>query len=298
MEELRKQFIKAIGLYFPFEVGKRTIVRRYVKKILNGSVKCKPDKIIVNRNGLKYDLSMCEEIDLWLYFTGWWEKADCQVAIKSLTKNCTIFDVGANIGSFALLAGKKIEAKGKVFAFEPNQNTLSKLKRNIAINDFDNISVINKALSDKIGEAQLFLPKSGKAGAASLHNEWLKSGGHLAGNDSYNSIPISTVTLDNFCRDNNIDNLDFIKIDVEGSEPAVLLGGQKTLKSLKSRLMLEYNEKALLAAGWKGAHFLELIWDMGYRTFKRKLLTTTLYPVTSEQHISGDCNLHCIPKRD
>lgn len=63
----------------------------------------------------------------------------------------TIFDIGANIGYYTLLAESLVGPEGRVFAFEPHPENYEKLKENIEVNGYTNCYLINKAVSDKSG---------------------------------------------------------------------------------------------------------------------------------------------------
>lgn len=143
-------------------------------------------------------------------------------------------DIGANVGKFSILVGKKLGENGKVFAFEPEINNLKILKKNILINKIKNIEIIPLACSDKKGFADFFIDLN-------------SSGGHsLYKNKSSKKISIETDTIDHFLKNNNIKKVDLVKIDVEGAEILVLKGAKETLKKNHPKIIFEaWNEDYL-----------------------------------------------------
>jgi FkbM family methyltransferase len=75
----------------------------------------------------------------------------------SLAEGDTVIDIGANFGSFTVLASKKVGRTGRVIAFEPNPDVCERLKHNVAINALSNIEVRNEAVCGQDGEIVLLL---------------------------------------------------------------------------------------------------------------------------------------------
>ncbi|SFK33377.1 FkbM family methyltransferase [Methylorubrum salsuginis] len=71
----------------------------------------------------------------------------------------TVIDIGANFGSFTVLAARKVGPTGRVIAFEPNPDVCARLARNVAINALGNVAVRNEAVAGEDGEILLLLQK-------------------------------------------------------------------------------------------------------------------------------------------
>ncbi len=147
-----------------------------------------------------------------VYF-GLHEFADMGFVLHMLRAGDLFVDIGANIGSFTILAAKV--AGAEVIAFEPDANTVATLKRNIAANEVaPRVAVHTSALGDR--EQEL----------------WFTSGmdtiNHVADADTPGAVRVHGTTLDTVLA-GRVPML--IKIDVEGHEPAVVAGAQKTLAS-------------------------------------------------------------------
>jgi len=132
-----------------------------------------------------------------------------------------LFDVGANKGEFTkrILESWKGK-KAKLFVFEPSQKTYAMLQR--AIPASASVHLINKGLSDKAGKVELYYDREG-SGLASVYPRDLSY--HNINFSDHETIDLTT--LDIFCEENKIEFIDFLKLDVEGHELSVLLGGKK-----------------------------------------------------------------------
>lgn len=137
------------------------------------------------------------------------EKDSENVMLAHLSPGDAVWDVGANIGWFSLLAARAVGQAGAVTAFEPSATNAVWLERNAARNRLE-ITVVRAAVSDASGWARFDASSS--------------LGGHLtAGGGDV----VSTVTLDAWADKHGSPS--FIKIDVEGAEVAVLNGGSRLL---------------------------------------------------------------------
>jgi FkbM family methyltransferase len=158
--------------------------------------------------------------------------------IYSVDYKWYFFDVGANVGDYSKLLSLNFK-KSHVYSFEPNPITFNVLKENL--NSFSNIVFINKAVSKGIDRLDLFTYRENKtSGHASLEKEVFDQ---LYLRNDLEKFKVSAITLNLFTQENYIPNIDFIKIDTEGHEMDVLLGGLSLLKENKiSIIQFEFNE--------------------------------------------------------
>lgn len=145
----------------------------------------------------------------------------------------TVFDVGANIGVFTVLLAKQ---GAKVFSFEPNPDSCSRLSRNVATNNLsDRVRVFPTALGDKHGTGKLCVINGGTTGGMIAP---------LNGN-SASGVEVPIATLDEVASSLSPSTIDLMKIDAEGSEVAILRGGEQTLDRVQ-RIIVEYHSRELL----------------------------------------------------
>lgn len=124
-----------------------------------------------------------------------------------------VLDVGAHIGMFTCLAGLVVGNGGKVYAFEPLKEFAEIIKKNVELNGLNNVVIVKKALGDQERLASM--------------------NGILVTNDEGD---VQVTTLDRFVQENGVDRVDFLKMDVEGYERKVLLGGLESLRKFKPRM--------------------------------------------------------------
>lgn len=138
------------------------------------------------------------------------------------TSEAVVFDVGANKGLWSRALLKQGGARvARVFAFEPSRHNWPDIE---AIAD-PRLSLIKMAVSDQIGEAELFSDAPG-SGLASLSQRNLDHVGlEMAGQEV-----VALTTLDAFCAEQGIARIDFLKLDIEGHELAALKGARDLLE--------------------------------------------------------------------
>jgi FkbM family methyltransferase len=134
-----------------------------------------------------------------------------------------VFDVGANVGSYSLLASRLCGPSGKVVAFEPLPANLEYLNRHIVANALTNVVVVPAAVSDHRGRA-------------AFHGTQDRVTSRLA---SDGDIQVDCVTLDELVAVSELPPPDCIKIDVEGEEAAVLRGAATIVQTKRPIIFLE-----------------------------------------------------------
>lgn len=139
-------------------------------------------------------------------------------------KQVTVFDVGANVGTYSILLHNIFKEKAQVFSFEPSVKTYRKLVENTR--QLPGITVHNFGMGSEDATLTLFSNKD-ESGLASVYHRKLD---HLD-IDMNKTEEIEIKTIDGFCNQNNISHIHFLKIDVEGHEMKVLEGAKKIIGS-------------------------------------------------------------------
>lgn len=140
------------------------------------------------------------------------------------------FDIGANVGEYTASIFDIAESMGghrsDVHCFEPSPATFSKLQSAMAKYQSEGkVFCINAGLSDLNGTRDLYIKEEG-SGINSFYNRRLEGLGI-----SYSGCEtVKVITVDNYCRENDISHIDFMKVDVEGHELAVMRGATEMLK--------------------------------------------------------------------
>jgi FkbM family methyltransferase len=158
------------------------------------------------------------------------EKAETRFLQSLLKRAERVVDIGANIGWYSVLAAAAMEGRGRVFAFEPNATVLPYLRANA---DGKEVQVDTRALSDRQGPADFFCSDSSDL-SSSVRQTGLRT-------------IVQAVRLDDLDFGGRVD---FVKLDVEGSELAVLRGGREFReRTPKAIWMIEADEELLADAG-------------------------------------------------
>jgi FkbM family methyltransferase len=136
-----------------------------------------------------------------------------------------IIDIGAAFGFYTILASKMIGPKGKVIAIEPQPESFQMLNSNIKLNKLNNVKTLNYAVYSNETKLQLY-------SSYSVLPE-------RAGNNTSDYIEINCNKLDNLISQiEKIDKVNWIKIDVEGTELEVLKGAHNILSKNKDIALL------------------------------------------------------------
>lgn len=188
-----------------------------------------------------------------LILTGEHEPATTDLINKQVKHGMSVFDLGANIGWFTLILSRLVGNSGHVYSFEPDPNLFKILKENIELNKLNNVSVFQLAISNHTGFGKFSL------------NEIQDGDNRLESNSmSMNSIDVEITTLDEFCKKHNA-NVDFIKMDIQGSEPRVLDGMKNVvLENPKLMMVTEFYQPALIDVGNSPKHFLDDLEKNGF----------------------------------
>ena len=225
--------------------------------------------------------------DWWIYrwrlnfLLGWLENESVKWCEKYVQPGAVVLDVGAHLGYYTRIFSQLVGESGVVFAFEPCPENYPILKHNLSAASFHNVKIINKAVSEQNGSASLFI-----SSGHSMHS--LNAGFE----DEQGKVDVETIALDSFFAENNIDNVDFIKIDVEGAEPLVLRGMKRLVsKSPSLKMLIEYNPIALRAGNHDPLEFLAMLAEMGF-VYKQINKEDELIEINLD---SDDCvNLLCV----
>jgi len=148
-----------------------------------------------------------------------------KIFLSKIKEGDIVIDVGANIGYFSLLAAKKIGSKGKIFAIEPMKQANNWLKKNLKLNDFKNVEVLEVAIGDKQGTMKMY--------KKSESSEMIILDPTISKTDLIMCGEINIKTIDNIISQKKIKKVNLLKIDVEGFEYEALLGCKESFKSNK-----------------------------------------------------------------
>ena len=178
-------------------------------------------KIFINRK----DYRSCEHL-----LEGIYEPEETEIVKREVGKGDIVVDLGANVGYYTLLLANLVGKDGRVYAFEPDPTNFALLKKNVKVNNYSNVILERKGVLDKTGKSELWLRSDvNKAGHRIVPID--KSIHHSK------PIEIDVVSLDDYFKDQKID---FVKMDIEGSETMALKGMKNILKG-NVKILIEGN---------------------------------------------------------
>jgi FkbM family methyltransferase len=149
-----------------------------------------------------------------------------------------VIDIGAHIGRYTIIASKRVGANGKVVAIEANPSNFEMLNRNIKLNQLTNVISLNNAVYSKETKIKLYLP--GEELGHTTYNTVMSDRARTE--DKF--VEVSANTLDYLLQLNEITDVNWVKIDVEGAEFEVLKGASNVLsKSKDIALLIEVHGK-------------------------------------------------------
>ena len=182
---------------------------RIIQNIL---LKSKSKVIFTSKNNIKFELFLGDMIPNYIYHFSIWEPYITNYIESKINclKERSFIDIGSNIGYFSLLVGIK-NKQCIIYSYEPNQYLLNHFKRNVALNNLDNIILKNCAISDSNECIKLFEGHELNSGSTGIFDK----------DNLSKSFWVNSTTLAHEIR-----NYQFppklIKIDTEGSEYFIL----------------------------------------------------------------------------
>lgn len=167
-----------------------------------------------------------------------------------------IIDIGANLGVVSCILAKRFPER-TVHAFEPVPSTFQALSTNIELNSCPNISALQYAIAAHDGNTHFTETQDGRP-----TNSISEASG-----DDVTSVPCKT--LDSFVKDSAIQDIAFLKIDVEGYETLVFRGARRVLEQRRAAIIYyEVSPKVTLDAGFDPALPTQMLMGYGYQIYK------------------------------
>ncbi len=152
------------------------------------------------------------------------EEKTLQMVLSISGNNGVVIDVGANLGDWSSMLIKN-NYKGRLIAVDPLSTNLSKVRNKLNLLGFTDFQLIEHALSNKEGIINFYKNKAPEfCGHDSMYDMR-----DIGSKEKVDCIEVKCITLDQLIAQLNIDNIKFIKVDVEGGELSVLQGASKLL---------------------------------------------------------------------
>jgi FkbM family methyltransferase len=187
----------------------------------------------------------------WRGLTGW-EPETIPVFLRLVTPDSVVLDIGAHTGIYSLLAARR-SCTATIHAIEPVPRVFALLEANVARNKALNVQCHRLAFAEEEKVTQLYVPRQPFPMMTSMLPGW---------REDSEAIEMSTLTVDSFVAQLEIDRVDVIKLDTEGTEALVLKGAECVLRESQPFVFCE-----VLLVGNTAKKLGSLFTKAGYSSF-------------------------------
>ena len=200
------------------------------------------------------------------------------------------FDIGANVGDYSKLLLDN--TKANIISFEPIPFLFKKLSVNLS-NFSERVVLVNSGVGDKSKMLPIFYNKDN-----TLLSSFCEKMNRIDYVSFTDSVIVNVISIDAYCRDNNISEIDFIKIDTEGYEKEVFQGAKETFKTIQPKfIQIEFNTHQLFksnsllyfAEKLPNYNIYQLIYN-GMRKIDAESPYSNIYKYSNFVFIRKDCD--------
>jgi FkbM family methyltransferase len=174
-----------------------------------------------------------------------------------LSAGSVFVDVGANEGFFSVIGGSLVSASGRVIAIEPQTRLKTVLEENLKLNGLSNVTLYQVAVSNGEAVAELHLSPNINTGSSGL----LRATRYPVATER-----VRTVTLTQVLTDADVDQVDLMKMDIEGFEHEAILGSKELFRAGRiAALALELHPGRMSGRGIDPNEIVDFLGSCGYR---------------------------------
>lgn len=241
-------------------MGANSIPRRIVKRLIGR---------VLDEDRYSYVQCAAKSLDI---YTGSWSEPELDLVPYAVKEGDTVLDIGANFGLYSHHLSRAVGPRGKVYAFEPVPFTYKTLRRVARVLRLKNVEIVPKGCGSEAGTVTFQVPLS-PAGTLSAGMAFIgsRTDDH-AGRETQvrwtqtREIPAEIVVLDDFLPP--LDDVTFVKIDVEGAEPFALRGAARLLDKHLPTVLIEINPWYLQGFGQSVDDLAKIFAERGYELYR------------------------------
>jgi FkbM family methyltransferase len=243
---------------------------RPLRMLANGTLRALTPRT-VRRHGACIHLNPRDPVVSGSLALGIYERPETDFFLEALRPGTTVLDIGANVGYYSALALSRIGPNGRLFAVEPDPENFQYLERTVGAGADQRVRIARVALADMPGTLRLYT-NSENRGDNRLYANDLADG----------SIDVEVMRGDDLLREWGVEQVDLIKIDVQGYEARVFSGLERTLVASPNLvIMSEFWPWGLERAGTNPAALLERLRGIGF-TLSELLSHGATSPITDD----------------
>ena len=210
-----------------------------------------------------------------------YEPNQTEIVKKYVHEGDIVIDIGAHVGYYTLLMAQLVGENGKVYSFEPDPVNFQLLKKSVEINGFENVVLIQKAVSNITDKVKLFLGDNDSA-INRIYDAKL--------GDAKESIDAESVTIDEYFKENN-ELINFIKIDSEGSEVKIINGMEQFLSRNQELVMMtEFFPFLIKKSGDEPNQYLKSLEKFGFSLYNILDKNEKTNKINSENFLESGIN--------
>ena len=249
-EALTVRMVRAGFRAWPFERGRGWLLR-LSRMLFRDPIACRVGA------RTRIEASLDDSSGVWPFMCQHEHDPQFQRSLDLLPSGGVAIDIGASIGLWSLLAAER-RPDARIHAFEPVPEVAAHCERHVALNGLETIVLNVAAVGAEDGVAPFYAIRTANTGASSL----------IARRFPADEIAVPVVTLDSYVERARLDRVDVLKVDVEGAERLVFVGGRRTLsRDDAPAIFFEVDERLCAAAGTTPREVKQTLVDYGYGIF-------------------------------
>jgi len=194
-----------------------------------------------------------------------YELSEQALFAKYLHGDMTLVDIGANMGLYTAVSMHHLDAGGRIVAFEPFPQTYEILQKNVAANQNSGracprVDTFNLAATPEPSRMDLRLNPENRADNRLYH------GTYHGKVEQWDTLPVEGRPVDDVLDELGIEEVNFVKIDIQGYEQKAISGFQKTLARSQNVILLsEFWPKGLQESGGSPHEYLQMLGNLGFK---------------------------------
>ena len=197
------------------------------------------------------------------------ERRTTDLVKREVKEGMIVVDIGANIGYYCLLEARLVGESGKVHAIEPVPRNYDLLCRNIALNNYSNVSTYNLAVSSSAGVGKLAVTDASNWGSM-LDSNTPGTSEHIRTRMqelTRGFVEVRTVAIDEFLVGEQVSDVNFFRMDIEGYEIEALPGMMNTLRRSRPpvKVLIEVHNSFFDDPAESLGPILEQLLQLGFR---------------------------------
>ena len=207
---------------------------------------------LIRRNGIYYQVDITESVDRAIFLRGW-EPNTISILHQLIGSGDTVIEVGANIGAHSLIISKIIGNDGRLISIEPTSYAFNKLQKNFNL---------NPSLKVNTTLLQTYISNNDNEKVQKIRSSWQIHESNQSKEERDEQYDGEVTSLDRLF--NDISNVNFLKIDVDGFDYKVLSGARKLINNFKPIVFIELGEYHLNLNGDSALDILKFFSKSNY----------------------------------